>query len=259
MEILVYQIAIFVGIIISTLLFGKAGRSIALVIAVIWTVVMLFMPWLMILQLFTVLIAYVISEGMINSPGFKKNQDTAWSGIVVVIAIGYFFYSQISKNSAPKAQEQGVTSNERQQLTAPMPARVESPPRVPVANTPVSERLDRAIARLESDFPELNPKSPQFNQGLVDYVIERQKYLISTGISPDVAIEQSAREAMAYEHERKRRVAAQQEQVRESQTSKINIKHHAKISPSADSSYGGSATMQDLRNNCRPPYCRNNE
>lgn len=45
------------------------------------------------------------------------------------------------------------------------------------------------IARIENASPELNSKSPSFNQRPVDVVFDNQKRLIASGLAADVALE----------------------------------------------------------------------
>lgn len=55
------------------------------------------------------------------------------------------------------------------------------------------ERFNVAIARLEADYPELNPQSEVYDQDLVDLVLSKQGALIrSQGMSPSEAIAKAA-------------------------------------------------------------------
>lgn len=63
MAILGYQVTIAFIIIIASL-FGKKSFYIAVGGAIIWTLTHVFMPWLMIVQFFTIFIAYSIGRGI---------------------------------------------------------------------------------------------------------------------------------------------------------------------------------------------------
>lgn len=60
MEILIYQLVIAAIIIGAALLKGAVGLKWAAIGAVIWTVLHIFAPWLMLIQFFTIGIAYAI-------------------------------------------------------------------------------------------------------------------------------------------------------------------------------------------------------
>lgn len=69
MAVLLYQIGIFVAIQIAAI-FGKNARNVALVLISIFTILQIFMSWLLLLQFITILIAFIVSESII-----KKNES----------------------------------------------------------------------------------------------------------------------------------------------------------------------------------------
>ena len=68
MAVLLYQVGIFLAIIIAST-FGKKSRNTAVVLISIFTLLQVFMSWLLLLQFFTIFIAYQISDSMLD----KKN------------------------------------------------------------------------------------------------------------------------------------------------------------------------------------------
>lgn len=72
MEVLGFQVFFFVIIVISGL-FGKKPRNIVVVGSVIFTLLMVFMNWLIILQLLTISFAYLISENFVSNSNDKLN------------------------------------------------------------------------------------------------------------------------------------------------------------------------------------------
>lgn len=70
MAVLIYQIGIFLAIIIAST-FGKKSRNTAVILISIFTLLQVFMSWLLLLQFFTIFIAYQISNSFLN----KKNDN----------------------------------------------------------------------------------------------------------------------------------------------------------------------------------------
>lgn len=70
MAVLLYQIGIFLAIIIATF-FGKKARNTAIILISIFTLLQVFMSWLLLLQFFTIFIAYQFSNSILN----KKNEN----------------------------------------------------------------------------------------------------------------------------------------------------------------------------------------
>lgn len=71
--ILIYQAVIFSIIVISAYS-GRRARNIAVIGTAIFTLVNVFMPWLVIVQLITILIAYGISSGIVERVEEKKRE-----------------------------------------------------------------------------------------------------------------------------------------------------------------------------------------
>ena len=66
MDILLYQIGIFIAIQIASL-FGKSSRNVAIVLISIFTLLQVFTSGLMILQFATIFISYIISNNILES------------------------------------------------------------------------------------------------------------------------------------------------------------------------------------------------
>ncbi len=60
MEILIYQIVIFSIIVAASVIKGERGCKIASIVAVVWTLFHIIMPWLMAIQLLTVYMGFVV-------------------------------------------------------------------------------------------------------------------------------------------------------------------------------------------------------
>lgn len=65
MTVLFYQIGIFLAIIIASK-FGQKSRNTAVILISIFTVLQVFVSWLLILQFVTILIAYQFSNSILN-------------------------------------------------------------------------------------------------------------------------------------------------------------------------------------------------
>lgn len=60
-----------------------------------------------------------------------------------------------------------------------------------------SERFDTAVARLEADYPLLNPKSDTYDEDLVGFVLSKQRDLMTQeGLSPSQALTKAAVKVM---------------------------------------------------------------
>jgi hypothetical protein len=51
-----------------------------------------------------------------------------------------------------------------------------------------AERFELSVAKLEADYPELNPKSENYDRELVEMILDRQSRLVQNGTSPSKAI-----------------------------------------------------------------------
>lgn len=71
-------------------------------------------------------------------------------------------------------------------------AEAESRAQVTTAKAIEADRLEVAIARLESDYPEFNPESESYDEDLVGLVLTKQRALIQEGLSPSVALGRAA-------------------------------------------------------------------
>lgn len=204
MEIIGYQIAILACVVIATLLFGKVGMLLAAAGAAIWTLVMVFTNWLLLLQFATVVVALGIAEAVRSSKGFKETQEKAW--VAVVLGIGAIIWFNMKDD---KQSSQPISPSAPPVVRAPTEPTTR--PTNNIAFSPNNERpqeaapspsMERLIARLESEFPQLSLNSPTYDGRLVDTVIDGQDRYIAKGFSPELALEKSAREVIAATYSR---------------------------------------------------------
>jgi hypothetical protein len=66
MIIIIYQIIIALIIVLSAIIKGKKGLNYSLIGTIIWTLLHIFVPWLMIIQFFTILVAYGIGNAIVK-------------------------------------------------------------------------------------------------------------------------------------------------------------------------------------------------
>jgi len=82
MAVLLYQIGIFMAIQIASL-FGKSARNTAIILITIFTLLQVFMSWLLLLQLITIFISYKVSkrwfENSENESSNKKPNNVLYS------------------------------------------------------------------------------------------------------------------------------------------------------------------------------------
>jgi len=104
MAVLGYQIGILSLIVISSILFGEAGLWLAVAASAIWTIVMVFTSWLMILQFVTIFLGLGIGAAICGSSGFKKIQGNAWGLIVAAVIGGFWLYNKNQENSPASSQ-----------------------------------------------------------------------------------------------------------------------------------------------------------
>lgn len=89
MAVLLYQVGIFLAIIIASF-FGKKSRNTAVILISIFTLLQVFMSWLLLLQFFTIFIAYQITNSLLN-----KNVDNGQKTRPIKTNTGY----GLSKNN----------------------------------------------------------------------------------------------------------------------------------------------------------------
>lgn len=73
-------------------------------------------------------------------------------------------------------------------------AEAESRAQATTAKAIEADRLEAAIARLESDYPEFNTQSEVYDEDLVGLVLAKQRSLIQSGMSPSVAITKAGKD-----------------------------------------------------------------
>ncbi|WP_264558997.1 hypothetical protein [Flavobacterium sp. N2270] len=72
MAVILYQIGIFIAIQIAAM-FGKNSRNTAIVLISIFTILQVFMSWLLLLQFITIYISYNVSNNLFFNKPEKKN------------------------------------------------------------------------------------------------------------------------------------------------------------------------------------------
>lgn len=73
-------------------------------------------------------------------------------------------------------------------------AEAESRAKATTARAIEADRLEAAIARLESDYPEFNTQSEAYDEDLVGLVLTKQRSLIQDGMSPSVALTKAGKD-----------------------------------------------------------------
>lgn len=76
MAVILYQIGIFLAIYIASR-YGKKSRNTAIILITIFTILQVYMSWLLILQFITIIFSYYFSESNKNVI-FKKNKDESY-------------------------------------------------------------------------------------------------------------------------------------------------------------------------------------
>lgn len=190
MEVFAWQIGIILGIGLASVLFGKGGWILASVGAVIWTVVMIFTSWLMILQFVSVFAGFVWGSVIVESPNYKDNNSGAWSAVIVGMlglagAVNYFN----KQDSQPQATVESAAPVIQSQIT-PAPAAPQQPRHV--------DRVAKLIAEMEQAFPELVPSERLFDQRASDSVINRWKELQKSGMGEYDALLRTRQEYIDY-------------------------------------------------------------
>ena len=73
MAVLLYQVGIFIAIQLAAM-FGKNSRNTAIALISIFTLLQVFMSWLLFLQFFTIIISYIISNNWFSITEKKLSQ-----------------------------------------------------------------------------------------------------------------------------------------------------------------------------------------
>lgn len=89
MEVLFYQVIIFVAIFISSLKSRKVLNLITLIIA-LFTITHIFMPWLMVVQFITITVAYMIGRRISIKEARPEYVTAVQSGKKVDDSPGFF-------------------------------------------------------------------------------------------------------------------------------------------------------------------------
>lgn len=75
LAVIFYQIIIGGIIVLSAKLWGRKALGLATIIAIIWTIMHIFVMWLMILQFITIIVAYNIGKGFIKNGAIQIEYD----------------------------------------------------------------------------------------------------------------------------------------------------------------------------------------
>jgi type III secretory pathway component EscV len=161
---------------------------VAAVLAVLFTIVMIFTNWLFLLQ-FATIAASVITGFLLRQS--KNHSDVKQNGWAVIAIAAYIIYDQLQSGKKEPVQQpkNSISSPQKQSSVqasaAPLPQAITE-----------SQRLDDVIARLESKYPEFNENSYAFNQVLIDKALSLQKFHIRNGDTPSLALLKAGEEVM---------------------------------------------------------------
>lgn len=136
MEILSYQIGILALIAIASILFGTWGMWLAVAISAVWTLEMVFIDWLRILQFLTILYSLGIGASICKSTRFKAIQINAWRLAVILGISGIVLY-----NITQRKYESRVAS-----ITTPSPTQPGTPPLSAPTNVATEHDANRSAA-----------------------------------------------------------------------------------------------------------------
>ncbi|PZU81513.1 MAG: hypothetical protein DI529_15470 [Chryseobacterium sp.] len=116
MEVFGFQLFFFITILISAI-FGRKTRNSVVLFSIIFTVIMVFMTWLIILQFFTIAIAYYITENYVDGSQNKLNDVDNKYGkgcIVIIVIVGILaisskiFSDNYKKNHPLKTEQEEI-------------------------------------------------------------------------------------------------------------------------------------------------------
>lgn len=190
-DVFFYQIAILITVIIAGLLFGKRGSLVAVAAWTLWTVVMVFTKFLFILQGLTILISWLITKGITESPEYpkyRKNSRMTLTGVTLlfVASSAAFFFLNPSERAPASYQPppQTDTTPAAQSWTIPSPT---------TSTYPSAQSLyEAALANVERQYPVLNPDLSVYDPAALATVADRKKILEIQGVPSHVAVQQAA-------------------------------------------------------------------
>lgn len=243
MEVIAYQIAIVVGVVVMTILFGNWGMLAAVLAAVVFTAIRVFTHWLMILQLLTVGIALLLAAAVGTSKNIKSIRSNAWGLLIVGIAV-------LAIKLYEKEPPTNRANSSRSQQSVEVKQSSLDPVQVQPAYQPgaMPEAVHRVIAQLEAEFPQLNERSPLFDSSLVQSALAKQTFYMNQGLSPESALDRGAREAV------RPPISALRSQDIAYPPKQVASRHNKPASASDRAT--AEQTMNELRNGCVPPTCR---
>lgn len=183
MEVIAWQIGIILGIGLASVLFGKSGWILASAAAAIWTFVMIFESWLMILQFVTVFAGWAWGASIVDSPNYKVNNSKAWGyigGIIVLIIAWVIIYNYYIKDSDNQSQSVTQDVNPVSDMRsapiiqpAPPPIPTNQPNNATENGEPISMNFQnievRAILQIFADFAKVKFSPTQSVIGSISY------------------------------------------------------------------------------------------
>lgn len=115
----------------------------------------------------------------------KNGGVNSWSWLAyVVIFLAIIGSASVLKDDMNEQRASVAAASQRQ-------VEEQSRHAAAVQKAEFDRRMSAVIAQIEASNPELNEKSGSFNQRAVDFVLDGQKRLITSGLPPDVALQQA--------------------------------------------------------------------
>lgn len=177
-----YQLAIVATIVMASLLFG--GRAMFLVAAGwgVWTLVMIFTSWLMILQFVTIFVSLGVGVSICGSPKHTSYRSTSWT-LLVLGAVGLVYLNIQNSNSStgvvkdlqgPTRQQQAVPASIQQPQPTVQPQYTSTFENTPIYVPPVYVPQDNSP--IASDAYQYKTNQLEMQRLLEEARIEGQKY-----------------------------------------------------------------------------------
>ncbi|HRL98527.1 MAG TPA: hypothetical protein PLE22_03690 [Acidovorax sp.] len=192
-DVFFYQFAILITVIVAGLLFRKRGSVVAVAAWTLWTMVMVFTKFLFVLQGLTILISWLITKSITESPEYPKYRKNSWktlTGVTLLFVAGSaaFFFLNPSEltTSSYQPPPQTNTTPAAQSWTTPAPA---------TRTYPSAQSLyEAALANVERQYPVLNPDLSVYDPAALAIVAERKKTLEIQGVPSHVAVQKASDE-----------------------------------------------------------------
>lgn len=172
-DVFFYQFAILITVIIAGLLFGRRGSLVAIAAWSLWTVAMVFTKFLFVLQGLTVLISWLITKNIIESPEYpkyRKNSRMTLAGVTLFFVAGsaaFFILNPSERNLASHQPPlQTDTTPAAQSWSIPSPANNPYPS--------AQSLYEAALANVERKYPALNPDLSVYDPDALATVADRK-------------------------------------------------------------------------------------